>query len=91
MHTELRIDGANCPTCLDATIEALRATPGVRAVTASSTAGCLAVDHDDLDPTVLVATAHSHLHGVARASTEIVMVSVDPLIAELHCQHHSTG
>lgn len=88
MQTELRIDGANCPTCLNATIDALRATPGVRHVATSGTDGCLAIDHDDLEVSSLVDTVREHLHGVDRASAEIVMVSVEPLVATLNCQHH---
>jgi hypothetical protein len=88
MHTELRIDGANCPVCLNATLEALRGTRGVRSVVTSSAAGCLAIDHDDLDESVLVDTIREHLHGVDMSSAELVMVSVDPLVVDLSCRHH---
>lgn len=91
MRTEMRIDGADCPTCLDATIDALRAVPGVRQVVTSITAGCLAIDHDDLDVAMLVDTVRSHLHGVSMASAEIVMISVEPLVTEIHCSHGETG
>ena len=90
METELRIDGANCPTCLNATIDALRATPGVHRVAAASADGCLAIVHDDLDVGSLVDTIRAHLHGqgVGTSSAEIVIVSVEPLVAELRCDHH---
>ncbi len=91
MRTELRIDGANCPICLNETLAALRSSPGVEDVEASSTSGCLLIDHDDVDVATLIATARSHLHGVAMASAEIVMVSVEPLVVELHCDHGTTG
>jgi hypothetical protein len=91
MHTELRIDGANCPVCLNATLEALRSTPGVRSAVTSSSAGCLAIDHDDLDESMLVGTIREHLHGVDMSAAEVVMVSVDPLVVDLHCQHHRSG
>lgn len=89
MLTELTITGANCATCLNATLDALRATPGVHSVTTSSADGCLSVEHDGVDATTLVATASEHLHGVAMASAEIVMVSVEPLVVDLHCAHHT--
>lgn len=87
MRTELRIDGANCPDCLNHTVDVLRATPGVRAVSTSSVGGCLAIEHDDLDPAALSDTIREHLHGITMAGAEIVMVSVDPLVANLHCGH----
>jgi len=88
MHTELRIEGANCPTCLNATLDALRATSGVRHATTSSVAGCLAIDHDGLEVSALIDQVREQLHGVAMSAAEIVMVSVEPLVAELHCSHH---
>lgn len=90
MRTELRIEGANCPTCLNDTLDVLRSTPGVRDVATSSTSGCLAIDHDDLDPTRLAETIRGHLHGVSIAGAEIVMVSVEPMVADLHCTHGNT-
>jgi hypothetical protein len=90
VRTELRIDGANCTTCLTATLEALRSVPGVRDVTTSSVDGCLAIEHDGLDPAGLADTVRHHLHGVARSGAEIVMVSVDPLVVDLRCDHHGT-
>jgi copper chaperone CopZ len=87
MRTELRIDGANCPLCLNATLDALRAIPGVRDIATSSVARCLAIEHDDVDPHSLFDTIREHLHGVAMSGAEIVMVSVDPLVGDLHCNH----
>jgi copper chaperone CopZ len=87
MRTELRVDGANCPLCLNATVEALRAVPGVRRVDTSSVAGCLAIEHDDADADTVARTIREHLHGVAISGAEIVMVSVDPLVADLRCSH----
>ena len=88
MRTEMRIDGANCPFCLVATVDALRAVPGVRTVGTSVAAGCLVIEHDDLDPAALGAVIADHLHGVSMSGAEIVMVAVEPLVAELHCGHH---
>ncbi len=89
-RTELRIDGANCSTCLNATLDALRAIPGVTRAASSATAGCLAIEHDGIDEGLLLDAVRANLHGVARASTEIVMVSVEPLVAALHCRHGAT-
>lgn len=91
MLTELRIDGANCSYCLNDTIAALRAAPGVRKVDTSAVSGCLAIDHDGVAPATLVELVRQHLHGVALAGAEIVMVSVDPLVVDLGCCHRSTG
>lgn len=88
MLTELRIDGANCSYCLNDTLAALRAAPGVRDVHTSAVSGCLGIEHDDLDPAGLVAIVREHLHGMTMSGAEIVMVSVDPLIADLGCCHH---
>ncbi|HWL41374.1 MAG TPA: hypothetical protein VNQ73_00420 [Ilumatobacter sp.] len=91
MRTELRVGGANCATCLNETLDALRAMPGIRAVTASSTAGCLAIEHDDVPVEQLASTIQNHLHGVAMYGAEIVMVSVEALVADLYCGHCAPG
>lgn len=85
MRTELRVDGANCPTCLNELLDHLCQIDGVTSVSSSIGAGCIAVDHDDLDPEAL--TEGVQLHGVALSSNEIVMTSIDPLVAKLHCNH----
>jgi copper chaperone CopZ len=91
VRTELRIDGANCSVCLNTTIDALRAVPGVHAVTTSNVDGCLAIEHDDVDPSHLAQTIRANLHGVATYGAELEMVSVDPLVADLHCAHRGGG
>jgi len=90
-HTELRIEGANCPDCLNATLDAVRALPGVAAVTASSTAGCLVIDQTGVDESLLAAVLHDKLHGTATFGAELVMVAVDPITAELNCTHCNPG
>ena len=87
MHTELRIEGADCPFCINSTVDALGSLDGVRQVSVSSVAGCLAIDHDDLDVAALIGVVRDRLHGVAMAGAEIVMVSVEPLVVDLHCAH----
>ena len=91
MRTELRIEGADCPLCLNRALDVLRATPGVRDVVASSVDGCVAIEHDDVDLAKLVDILGTHLHGVEMAGAEIVMVSVEPLIASLQCGHMATN
>lgn len=87
MRTEVSIDGANCPQCLNETLEQLRMIPGVGSVEASSVHGCLVVDHNDLDVDGLVAAMHQHLHGVGRSGTEIVMTEIGPKVRVLGCRH----
>jgi copper chaperone CopZ len=87
MHTNLRIDGANCPFCLNDVIDRLRAIDGVTSVDSSISAGCLAIDHDALDPEDLLNLIRTSLHGVSMASNEIVMSPIDPVISVLHCSH----
>jgi copper chaperone CopZ len=88
MVTEMRIDGANCPICLNTTLDALRAVPGVQHVSMSSVEGCVAIDHDDVDVATLVDTIRGHLHGIVMYGAEFEMVSIDPVVAELRCGHH---
>jgi copper chaperone CopZ len=87
MHTTLRVDGANCPLCLDELTDRLRGVDGINSVTSSISAGCLAIDHDDLATTDLVDLVAASLHGVTMAANEIVMTNVDPVVAVLHCTH----
>lgn len=89
METDLRIEGANCPSCLDATVDALRVVPGVDDVRASVNPGWLVIEHDDdVDVLALVANVHDHLHRVTMAAAEIVMTSIDPVVVDLRCAHH---
>ena len=87
MKTELRIEGADCPMCFNRALDVLRATPGIGDVVASRVGGCVAIEHTGIDPAELVTILRTHLHGVEMAGGEIVMVSVDPLVANLHCDH----
>ncbi|MCU1391335.1 MAG: hypothetical protein JWL72_4673 [Ilumatobacteraceae bacterium] len=87
MHTNLRVDGANCPLCFNDLLVRIRSLPGISLVESSISEGCIAVDHDD--HTDLVALIGSPLHGIAMASNEIVMTSIDPVVAVLQCGHHS--
>jgi hypothetical protein len=88
LTTEMRIEGANCPYCLNEAIDRLRHEPGVHGVHASSTDGCLVVEHEGIDQDRLIGIATEQLHGTAVSSNETVMLHVDASVAELHCRHH---
>lgn len=88
MLTELRVAGANCPQCFNATLDALRDCAGVQSVRGSTMSACLAIDHDDgVDLPDLLESVRGLLHGVGQSSAEVVMVSVEPLVVDLHCTH----
>ena len=89
MHTNLRIDGANCPLCLNELIDRLRSVDGVNSVNSSISEGCIAIDHDGPSQTTLVALIGTSLHGIALASNEIVMTTITPVVSVLHCDHES--
>ncbi|HRE00500.1 MAG TPA: hypothetical protein PLV68_04325 [Ilumatobacteraceae bacterium] len=53
----------------------------------STTGGCLAVEHAGVDESVLADAIRTNLHGTATYGAEVVMVSIDPLVVDLHCCH----
>jgi hypothetical protein len=87
--TEIAVVGANCPWCLNETIDLLRDEPGVVAVDSDMTDQCLRVRHRGVALDRLLEVVRGHLHAQALASTERVMVEVDPEIAALHCTHRT--
>lgn len=87
MLTELQIEGANCSLCLNDIVDRLRGVEGITSVDSSIAEGCIAIDHDELTGSDLVAWIGGSLHGVAMASNEIVMGSVVPSISVLRCPH----
>jgi hypothetical protein len=87
MRTEFAIDGADCPVCLNETLDNLRGITGIRSIEASSTSRCLVIEHDDFSIEELITRLHDHLHGTATASNEIVMTDVVPTIAIAPCAH----
>ena len=89
MRTELRVDGANCPLCLNDLIDRLRSVDGVNSVTSSISEGCIAIDHDSPAAADLVELIGTSLHGIALASNEIVMSTVSPVVSVLSCSHES--
>jgi hypothetical protein len=89
--TEISIAGANCPWCLNDTLDVLRREPGVVSVAASIAGQCLRVEHHDVAIDRLLAVVRGSLHADETSSTEHVMVALDPHIADLHCTHrHAT-
>ena len=85
--TEIIINGANCPFCLNDTLEKLRSQPGVVDARLSATDHCLRVEHEGSDSRPYVDVVRSTLHGIATYGNELVMVEVDPEVASLHCTH----
>ena len=85
--TEIRIVGANCPWCLNDTIERLRDHPGVVDAHASMSEQCLRIEHHDVPVEELVTLLHRYLHGTELSSVEPVMIEVDARLAAIHCRH----
>ena len=85
--TEIVVDGANCPFCLNDTLEKLRSHPGVVDARLSATDHCIRVEHEGSDSQPYVDVVRSTLHGIAKYGNELVMVEVDPEVASLHCTH----
>jgi hypothetical protein len=86
--TEITIVGANCPWCLDETLDLLRREPGVVSVDANIADECLRVRHRDVAVDRLLAVIRGHLLADDTSSAEHVMVEIDPAVADLHCTHH---
>ncbi len=93
MQTSLRIDGANCATCFNETLDALARVDGVRAVHGSLAGPCIEVDHDDVALEVIQGTIRGRLHGIEMFSNEIRMVPLEPTsITAPSCpRHHPLG
>ena len=90
MQTSVRIDGANCPTCFNETLEALAHLDGVRRVHGSLEGPCLEIDHD-LPLETINRTIRGRLHGVEMFSNEIRMVPIEPVALTTACRHHHVG
>jgi hypothetical protein len=85
--TEIVVTGANCPWCLEQTLEVLRDEPGVIGARASSTGHCLSIEHHDVEAEHLLEVVRANLHGYDRTPAETLMVQIDPHVASLHCTH----
>jgi hypothetical protein len=86
--TEIAVPGANCPWCLQETLERLRGEPGVLSADANLAGQCMTIRHRDVALDRLLAVIGGHLRGDQVNSIERVMVDIDPVVAELHCTHH---
>jgi regulator of cell morphogenesis and NO signaling len=87
MQTSLRIDGANCPTCFNETLEQLARLDGVRSVHGSFAGPCIEVDHD-APLEAVTAAIRDHLHGIEMFANEIRMVPLEPVALSTLCSHH---
>lgn len=87
MQTSVRIEGANCPTCFNETLDALAHLDGVRRVRGSFAGPCIEVDHD-IPLETIGSTIRSRLHGVEMFANEIRMVPLEPAPLGTTCAHH---
>jgi regulator of cell morphogenesis and NO signaling len=87
MQTTLRIDGANCSTCFNETLEDLARIDGVRSAHGSVAGPCIEVDHDVSLDTITDAI-RNRLHGIEMFANEIRMVPLEPVEMSMTCTHH---
>jgi regulator of cell morphogenesis and NO signaling len=87
MQTALRIDGANCPTCFNETLDDLTRLDGVRHVQGSIAAPCIEIDHE-IELEVIIGAIRNRLHGIEMFANEIRMVPVEPVVLTTTCTHH---
>lgn len=87
MQTSLRIDGANCPTCFNETLDDLARLDGVRSVHGSVAGPCIEVDHD-VAIEAITAAIRNRLHGIEMFSNEIRMIPLEPVVMSTTCTHH---
>ena len=86
MQTSLRIEGANCPTCFNETLDALGRLDGVRSVRGSLAGPCIEVDHD-VEIEVITGLIRDRLHGIEMSANEIRMVPLEPVEPSKPCAH----
>ena len=87
MQTSLHIDGANCPTCFNETIEDLAQLDGVHSVHGSFAGPCIEIDHDTALETIAGAI-RNRMHGIEMFGNEIRMVPLEPVALSGACAHH---
>ncbi len=88
MLMSLSIDGANCPVCLNETIDSLRGLEGVRTVHASLAGPCIEIIHDEIASEAIAATIRDRLRRVELFSNEIGMAPVETAPLATPCQRH---
>lgn len=89
MQTSVRIEGANCPECFNATLADLAALDGVRGVHGSIAGPCIELEHE-VPFEVIDRTIRNRLHGIEMFANEIRMVALEP-VPVVACPHHPTG
>jgi regulator of cell morphogenesis and NO signaling len=87
VQTSVRIEGANCPTCFNETLEALAELDGVRRVHGSLAGSCIEIDHET-PLNEISTTIRGRLHGVEMFANEIRMVPLDLAPLAATCPHH---
>jgi regulator of cell morphogenesis and NO signaling len=87
MQTMLRIDGANCSTCFNETLEDLARIDGVRSAHGSVAGPCIEVDHD-VDIETIAEAIRNRLHGIEMFANEVRMVPLEPVVMSVACEHH---
>ena len=87
MQTSLRVDGANCPTCFNETLDELATVVGVLSVHGSLDGPCIEIEHEGADMDVVAATIRDRLHGIEMYSNEVRMVPL-AFIELTACTHH---
>lgn len=87
MQTSLRIEGANCPTCFNETLDALGQLDGVRSVGGSFAGPCIEIDHD-VALEAITGLIRERLHGIEMFANEIRMVPLEPVELTGTCSHH---
>jgi regulator of cell morphogenesis and NO signaling len=91
MHTTtLRIDGANCPTCFNDTLDDLARLDGVSRAHGSIAGPCIEVDHD-VALEVITAAIRDRLHGIEMFANEVRMVPLEPVAMSTACTHRHPG
>ena len=88
VHTSLRIDGANCPTCFNQTLDDLAGLPGVRLVQGSFAGPCIDVIHD-VPLEAITAVVRNRLRGIEMFANEVRMVPLEPSAEPGACVHHA--
>ena len=68
MHTAIDLGNSNCPTCLNAMVDDLRAHPQVTRVHSNAAIGCLEVEHNFEDPAEIIDSIRANLRGSVQAS-----------------------
>jgi len=88
MQTTLRIDGANCPTCFNETLDDLARLDGVRSAHGSVAGPCIEVDHD-VAIEAITAAIRNRLHGIEMFANEMRMVPLEPVATSMACTHRA--